>query len=64
MSDLKKMYTTLLHDSFPEDLRITLGNQELVYKKRTWNIGGEWCGLRTAKTPTSPPPCTSRWAAS
>jgi phosphoribosylaminoimidazolecarboxamide formyltransferase/IMP cyclohydrolase len=54
MSDLKKMYSTLLHDSFPEDLRITLGGQELVFKKRTWNIGGEVRGLRYGENPDQP----------
>lgn len=54
MSDLKKMYTTLLQDSFPEDLRIQLGAQELVYKKRTWNIGGEVRGLRYGENPDQP----------
>jgi phosphoribosylaminoimidazolecarboxamide formyltransferase/IMP cyclohydrolase len=54
MSDLKKMYTTLLHDSFPEDLRIRIGEQELVYKKRTWNIGGEVRGLRYGENPDQP----------
>ncbi|MBI5519944.1 MAG: IMP cyclohydrolase [Desulfovibrio sp.] len=54
MSDLKKMYSTLLGDSFPEDLRITLGNQEIVYKKRTWNIGGEVRGLRYGENPDQP----------
>ena len=54
MSDLKKMYTTLLHDSFPEDLRIQLGDQELVYRKRTWNIGGEVRGLRYGENPDQP----------
>jgi len=54
MSDLKKMYTTLLHDSFPEDLRIQIGTQELVYKKRTWNIGGEVRGLRYGENPDQP----------
>jgi phosphoribosylaminoimidazolecarboxamide formyltransferase/IMP cyclohydrolase len=54
MSDLKKMYTTLLGDSFPEDLRITLGSQELIFKKRTWNIGGEVRGLRYGENPDQP----------
>lgn len=54
MSDLKKMYTTLLGDSFPEDLRITLGDQELVFKKRTWNINGEVRGLRYGENPDQP----------
>ncbi|MEN8189374.1 MAG: IMP cyclohydrolase [Thermodesulfobacteriota bacterium] len=38
MSDLKKMYTTILGDSFPMDMTISFGGQELVYKKRTWGI--------------------------
>jgi phosphoribosylaminoimidazolecarboxamide formyltransferase / IMP cyclohydrolase len=54
MSDLKKMYTTLLGDSFPEDMRITLGDQELVFKKRTWNINGEVRGLRYGENPDQP----------
>lgn len=54
MSDLKKMYSTLLHDHFPDDLRIILGGQELVYKKRTWNIGGEVRGLRYGENPDQP----------
>jgi len=54
MSNLKKMYSTLLHDSFPEDLRIILGRRELVYKKRTWNIGGEVRGLRYGENPDQP----------
>ncbi len=38
MSDLKKMYTTILGDSFPMDMTISFGDQQLVYKKRTWGI--------------------------
>jgi phosphoribosylaminoimidazolecarboxamide formyltransferase/IMP cyclohydrolase len=48
------MYTTLLHDSFPADLRITLGIQGVVYKKRTWNFGGEVRGLRYGENPDQP----------
>lgn len=54
MSELKKMYTTLLRDHFPEDLRLQLGSQELVYRKRTWNIGGEVRGLRYGENPDQP----------
>ncbi len=54
MSELKKMYTTLLRDHFPDDLRIELGSQELVYRKRTWNIGGEVRGLRYGENPDQP----------
>ncbi len=38
MSDLKKMYTTILGDSFPMDITISFGDQKLVYRKRTWAI--------------------------
>jgi len=38
MSDLKKMYTTILGDSFPMEMTISFGGQTLVYRKRTWAI--------------------------
>ena len=38
MSDIKKMYTTILGDSFPLDMTISFGDQKLVYRKRTWQI--------------------------
>ena len=38
MSDIKKMYSTILGDHFPMEMTITLGDQRLVYKKRTWKI--------------------------
>lgn len=38
MSDLKKMYSTILGDQFPLDMTITFGDQKLVYRKRTWKI--------------------------
>ncbi len=38
MSDLKKMYTTILGDNFPMDMTISFGDQTLVYRKRTWSI--------------------------
>ncbi len=41
MSDLKKMYSTLLGDSFPLEMRITLGEETLVYRKKTWAIPNE-----------------------
>jgi len=37
-SDLKKMYTNILGDSFPMSMTISFGGQELVYRKKTWNI--------------------------
>jgi len=38
MSDIKKMYTTILGDSFPMEMTISFGEQTLVYRKRTWGI--------------------------
>ena len=38
MTDLKKMYTTLLGDSFPMEMTISFGGQTLVYRKQTWKI--------------------------
>jgi phosphoribosylaminoimidazolecarboxamide formyltransferase/IMP cyclohydrolase len=41
MSDLKKMYSTILGDHFPMDMTISFGDQKLVYRKRTWGIKQE-----------------------
>ncbi len=38
MSDLKKMYSTILGDSFPMEMKITFGEQTQVYRKKTWKI--------------------------
>ena len=38
MSDLKKMYTNILGDSFPLEMTISFGDQTLVYRKKTWKI--------------------------
>ena len=54
MSDLKKMYSTLQQDPFPEEMRLTLGDQELVFHKRTWRIGDETLGLRYGENPDQP----------
>ena len=41
MSDIKKMYSTILGDHFPMDMKISFGDQTLVYRKRTWAISQE-----------------------
>ncbi|WP_457573559.1 IMP cyclohydrolase [Desulfolithobacter sp.] len=38
MSDIKKMYTTILGDSFPLEMTVSFGDQTLVYRKKTWKI--------------------------
>lgn len=54
MSDLKKMYKTLQQDPFPADMTVTLGEQKLTFKKRTWEIDGETKGLRYGENPDQP----------
>ena len=41
MSNLKKMYSTILGDHFPMDMTISFGDQKLIYRKRTWGIKQE-----------------------
>lgn len=38
MSDIKQMYRKVMDDNFPDDLKITLGDTTLVYRKQTWKI--------------------------
>ncbi|MGB3221253.1 MAG: IMP cyclohydrolase [Desulforhopalus sp.] len=38
MTDLKKMYSTILGDSFPMEMTISFGDQQLKYQKKTWKI--------------------------
>ena len=54
MSDLKNMYRTITADAFPDEMKITLGNTELKYKKRTWTLGDETRGLRYGENPDQP----------
>ncbi|MBI4685109.1 MAG: IMP cyclohydrolase [Nitrospirae bacterium] len=44
MSDLKKMYRTIMEDDFPEEMTIKFGGQEFVYRKRSWKIPDEKTG--------------------
>ena len=54
MSDLKKMYTTMQEDPFPEDMSITLGGQTLRFAKRAWKIEEQVKGLRYGENPDQP----------
>lgn len=44
MSDLKKMYKTIMDDHFPDEMTITFGAQKLTYRKRAWKIPDEKTG--------------------
>ncbi len=54
MSDLKKMYSAMAQDPFPQTLKLTLGEQEIEYRKRDWSIDGEVKGLRYGENPGQP----------
>jgi phosphoribosylaminoimidazolecarboxamide formyltransferase/IMP cyclohydrolase len=49
MSDIKKMYKTIMDDNFPDEMTITFGRQTLIYKKRAWKIPDEKTGERVEK---------------
>jgi len=55
MQDLKKAYTTVMDDHFPDEMTISFGDQKLVYKKRAWKIEEDGSviekGLRYGENP-------------
>ncbi len=38
MSDLKRMYKTMMDDHFPDEMSISFGEQLLIYRKRAWKL--------------------------
>lgn len=38
MKELKHMYRKMIEDHFPDEIKISFGGQQLIYKKRTWRI--------------------------
>jgi phosphoribosylaminoimidazolecarboxamide formyltransferase/IMP cyclohydrolase len=44
MSDIKKMYRTIMADHFPSEMVIKFGDQTLIYRKRTWKIPDDKTG--------------------
>jgi phosphoribosylaminoimidazolecarboxamide formyltransferase/IMP cyclohydrolase len=44
MSDIKKMYKTIMADNFPPEMTILFGDQKLVYRKRAWKLADEGTG--------------------
>lgn len=38
MTQLKKAYKTIVTDHFPDEMKISFGDQTLVYRKRTWKM--------------------------
>ncbi len=54
MSNLKDMYKKVVKDAFPDKMTITLGDETLVYQKRTWFLDNEQKGLRYGENPDQP----------
>ncbi|MFW5731401.1 MAG: IMP cyclohydrolase [Desulfonatronovibrionaceae bacterium] len=54
MQNLKNMYKEILKDSFPSEMSIRLGDQELRLAKKTWTIDGLEKGLRYGENPDQP----------
>jgi phosphoribosylaminoimidazolecarboxamide formyltransferase/IMP cyclohydrolase len=60
MSELKKMYHTIIEDPFPEEITISFGSQTLKYRKKTWKIKDPETnqviqrGLRYGENPDQP----------
>lgn len=55
MSDLTKVYKTIMDDHFPDDMTISFGGKTLKYRKRTWKLEDEGAlvekGLRYGENP-------------
>jgi len=47
--DIKASYRTIMDDNFPEEMRISFGDQTLVYRKRAWKIEDEKTGVLVEK---------------
>ncbi len=54
MSKLKDMYRSIVQDAFPEEVSVSFGESRLVYRRRSWDIGGEQKGLRYGENPDQP----------
>ena len=60
MEDIKGMYKKVVKDTFPDTIKIDMGGQVLLYKKRVWSIydADEKCnverGLRYGENPDQP----------
>jgi phosphoribosylaminoimidazolecarboxamide formyltransferase/IMP cyclohydrolase len=57
MEDIKGMYKKVVKDSFPNTIKIEMGGEVLIYKKKVWSIydADEKCnverGLRYGENP-------------
>jgi phosphoribosylaminoimidazolecarboxamide formyltransferase/IMP cyclohydrolase len=52
--DIKNMYREIQKDPFPETMSLRMGDQELSFRKKTWEVQGEEKGLRYGENPDQP----------
>ena len=57
MSDIRKMYKTIMADNFPPEMTITFGDQKLLYRKRAWKLADEKTGLLCSSFDLEGKPC-------
>jgi phosphoribosylaminoimidazolecarboxamide formyltransferase/IMP cyclohydrolase len=51
---LEDMYKTIVREDFPESITLGFGDARVVYRRRSWDIGGERRGLRYGENPDQP----------
>ena len=54
MSKLKNMYQSMQEDPFPGEIHLTIGDQEIIFKKKSWIIQDSEKGLRYGENPDQP----------
>ena len=54
VQDIKNMYREIQKDPFPETMSLCMGDQELLFRKKTWEVQGEEKGLRYGENPDQP----------
>jgi phosphoribosylaminoimidazolecarboxamide formyltransferase/IMP cyclohydrolase len=47
--DMKAAYRTIMDDHFPPEMKVSFGDQTLIYRKRVWKITDEDSGERAEK---------------
>jgi phosphoribosylaminoimidazolecarboxamide formyltransferase/IMP cyclohydrolase len=48
------IYKTIVRDDFPDNITLEFGDARIVYRRRSWDIGGERRGLRYGENPDQP----------
>ncbi|MDR2605648.1 MAG: IMP cyclohydrolase [Desulfovibrio sp.] len=54
MNKRDDIYKTIVRDDFPDNITLEFGDARIVYRRRSWDIGGERRGLRYGENPDQP----------